>query len=130
MPKITPIMPAKSEEALKASLKKMLEAAAALDVALDPDGFARAWLADSTRVVLAYEGDKPTGFGIMAFGRRYYDGNMTASVLTAAGPDRPAVLEFLRDMCRVLGVQTLFYEAEEDDTLGGNPTNMRMVEVT
>jgi hypothetical protein len=130
MTKITPIMPSKSEDTLKASLKKLLEAAAATGVALDPDGFARSWLSDNTRVVVAYDGDTPTGFGIMAFGRRYYDGNMTASVLTAAGKDRPAVLEFLLDMCKVLGAEALFYEAEEGDTLGGNPTNMRMVEVT
>jgi hypothetical protein len=129
MLKIAPILPSKNEEQLKAQLKVMLEAAAALSVGLDPDGFARSWLSDSTRVVLAHEDDKPVGFAILAFGRRYYDDAFTASVITAVGPARPRLLEFLLEMSKVLGAEVLFYEAEDGDTIGGTSANMKMVEV-
>lgn len=129
MLKISPILPAKNEEQLKQQLKTMLEAAAALEIALDPDGFARSWLSDNTRVVLAHEGDKPVGFAIMAFGRRYYSDAFSASVLLAAGPARTRVLEFMLEMAKVLGAEVLFYEAEEGDTIGGALANMKMVEV-
>jgi hypothetical protein len=129
MLKIAPILPSKNEEQLKAQLKVMLEAAATLGVALDPDGFARSWLSDSTRVVVAHEDDKPVGFAILAFGRRYYDDAFTASVITAVGSARPRLLEFLLEMSKVLGAQVLFYEAEDGDTIGGTLANMKMVEV-
>ncbi len=130
MLKISPILPSKNEEQLKAQLKRMLEAAAATGVALDPDGFARSWLSDNTRVVLAHEDDKPVGFAIMVFGRRFYSDAFSASVLTAAGPARPQVLEFVLEMAKVLGAEVLFYEAEDGDTIGGTLANMKMVEVT
>lgn len=130
MLKLTPILPSKNEDQLKQQLKTLLEASTALGVSLDPDGFARSWLSDSTRVVLAHEDDKPVGFAIMAFGRRYYDDAFTASVITAVGPARPQVLEFLLDMAKVLGAEVLFYEAEDGDTIGGTLANMKMVEVT
>jgi hypothetical protein len=130
MLKISPILPSKNEEQLKQQLKTLLEAASALSVSLDPDGFARSWLSDNTRVVLAHEDDKPVGFAIMAFGRRYYDSAFTASVITAVGPARPRVLEFMLEMAKVLGAEVLFYEAEEGDTIGGTLANMKMVEVT
>ena len=129
MPRILPILPPSSEDQVKTTLDKLHSAATALGLSLDLDGFVRAWLSDSTRVVVAYEGETAVGFGIMAFGRRYFDPNMTASVLLAEGPARQEVLVFLLDMARVLGAQTLFYEAREGDTLGGDLADMRAVKV-
>lgn len=129
MPRIVPILPPSQEDKVKAALDTLHAAATALGLTLDLDGFVRSWLSDNTRVVVAYEGETPVGFAIMAFGRRYYDANMTASVLLAEGPARPAVLEFLVDMARMLGVQTLFYEAQDGDTIGGEQADMRAVRV-
>lgn len=130
MPKITPVLPPKNEDGVKAALEKLLSAAKAVGVPLELDGFVRSWLSDGTRVVVAYEGDTPTGFGIMAFGRRFFDEAFTASVIVAAGKDRAAMLEFMLDMARVLGATRLFYEAEDGDTIGGEPAAMKVVEVT
>jgi hypothetical protein len=127
MPKIVPILPSQDEAKSKENIVKLLEAAAALGVALDPQGFAHFWVTDSARVVVAYDGDKPTGWGIMTHGRRFFDGNITASVLQAEGPDRKAVLDFLLDMARMLGASTLFYQGDE---LGGEPSDMKIVTVT
>lgn len=126
MPKVVPFMPSNDSEKVKADVVKLLEAAAAVGVALEPQAFVQSWLQDSTRVVVAYEADKPTGFGIMASGRRYFDDKNSASVLIAEGPDRKAVLEFMRDMAKVLGAHIMFYEGDE---LGGEPGRMRMVQV-
>lgn len=127
MPRIIPIMPSSDEAKSKENIVKLLEAAAALGVPLDPQGFAHFWVNDSARVVVAYEGDKPTGWGVMSCGRRFFDGNLTASVIQAEGPDRKAVLLFLLDMARMLGAGTLFYEGDE---LGGEEANMKMLTVT
>lgn len=129
MPRIVPIIPPSEEDKVKAALDKLHAAATALNISLDLDGFVRSWLSDSTRVVVAYEGETPVGFAIMSFGRRYFDANMTASVLLAEGPARPALLEYLVEMARMLGAQTLFYEAQEGDTIGGDAADMRVVKV-
>lgn len=127
--KITPILPPKNEADVKPALDKMLLAARALKVNLNPEGFVQAWLSDNTRVVVAYDEDKPVGFAIMVCGRRYFDERFTASILMAQGPARVQLLEFLLDMARILGAEALFYEHEDGDTLGGSAANMRVVEV-
>lgn len=126
MPKVVPFMPPQDMEKVKVDVVKLLEAAAAVGVALEPQAFVQSWLQDSTRVVVAYEGDTPTGFGIMATGRRYFDDKNSASVLLIDGPDRRAVLEYMLDMAKVLGAQVLFYEGDE---IGGELAGMRVVQV-
>lgn len=129
MPKIVPVLPPKDEAGVKAALERVLNVAKHLKLTLSPEGFVAAWLSDNTRVVIAHEGEEPVGFAIMAFGRRYFDENFTASVLVAEGPARPQVLEFLRDMATMLGAERMFYEHEDGDTLEGVQADMRMVEL-
>lgn len=124
--RVTPILFSQDGEKNKANMLKLLEAAAACEVSLEPQGFAYSWASDSTRVVVATEGDKPVGFGIMSFGRRWFDETPTASVLVAGGPARRDVLQFLLDMAGVLGAQKLFYEGDE---LGGEIAELRVVTV-
>lgn len=126
MPKVQALLPSDNAETVKTRLTQMLKAAADVGVALDPAGFAHQWLQDSTRIVLAYEGDKATGFGIFSFGRRFYDADLTASIVLAEGPDRVAVLQHIKNMAEVLGVTKIFYEGDE---LGGEPAGMRVVTV-
>jgi len=129
MPKITPVLPSKNKEAMEAQLTKVLTAAKTLGATLDAQGFVQSWLSDNTRVVVAYEDETPVGFAILVFGRRWFDEHFTASVLMAIGPARPAVLEFLVEMARVLGAAKLFYEAQEGDTIGGTTADMRALEL-
>lgn len=126
MPKVVAILPSSNGEEVKERLTKLMQAAADVQMALDPSGYAHAWMQDSARAVVAYEGDKATGFGMFHFGRRYYDGDMSASILFAQGPDRVAVLQHMKSMCEVLGVTKIFYEGDE---LGGEQAEMRVVRV-
>lgn len=126
MPKVVAILPSSNGEEVKARLVKLMQAAADVQMALDPSGYAHTWMQDSTRAVVAYEGEKATGFGMFHFGRRFYDETLTASVVFAEGPDRTAVLQHMKSMCEVLGVTKIFYEGDE---LGGELAGMRVVTV-
>jgi hypothetical protein len=130
MPKVVPVIAPKDEAGIKAGLVNLLKAANALKIDIEPQGFAMAWLSDSTRIILATEGDQPVGMGIMAYGRRYYDSDVSASMLVAAGPARKDVLRFAFDMAKILGAHKFYYEAEPGDDLGGTQADMRMLEVT
>lgn len=123
------MMPANNEEKVKNDLLRILVAAKELGVPLDGDTFSRAWFSDNTRVCLASDGGKDVGIGIMAFGRRYYDAEQTASVLIAEGPARNTILEYLLDMARVLGARHMYYEARVDDTIKGEQTQQHVIEV-
>jgi len=126
MPKIVPFMPSSDVEKVKLDAVKLIEAASAVGVSMDLQGFVTSWLSDSVRVVVAYEEDKVTGFGLMSSGRRYFDDKLTASILVAQGPARKDVLQYLLEMARILGAQLLFYEGTE---LGGGLADMRVVQV-
>jgi hypothetical protein len=129
MPRIVPIIPPNNEAAAKVELDKIVAAAKALDIPLEMQGFVANWLSDNTRVFLATEGDTPVGFGVLVFGRRYYDNDMSASVLIAEGLARKEMLEFMADSSKMLGATMMFYEAREGDTLGGSPRNMLALEL-
>ena len=126
MPTLKMPQPTQDAEAAKAALTKLLQAAADVGVALDPQGFAQFWVTDSARVVVAYEGEKATGLGMFTFGRRFFDGDLSASVLLAEGADRVAVLQHIRNVAEVLGATKIFYEGDE---LGGETAEMRVVTV-
>lgn len=123
------IMPGNTEEKLKTGLLRILAAAKEFNVALDGENFARAWMGDNTRVCIVSENGKDVGLGIMVFGRRYYDAENSASVLVAEGPGRNKVLEYFVDMCRVLGARVMYYEGRVDDTIQGETTPQRYIEV-
>lgn len=127
--KITPILLPKTKEEVEAATKKIFGAAKALKIEVDPDGFVRAWMADSTRVVLAMDGDIPVGLATMAFGRRYYDQRFTASVIFAEGPARNEMLLYMKDMAAVLGAEVFIYETDGNDTLGGEDGMVRFVRI-
>ena len=127
--KITPILPSKNKEDIEAAVKKIFAAVKALGIEVDPDGFVRAWLSDSTRVVVAFDGDTPTGLATMAYGRRYHDHRFTASVIFAHGPARNEMLLYMKDMAVVLGAEMFIYEVEGEDPLAGEDGMVRYVKV-
>lgn len=127
--KITPVLPPKNKEGIEAAVKNLFEALKALSITVDPDGFVRAWLSDSTRIVLATEDGKPVGVAAMAFGRRYYDQRFTASVLFCTGPAWAQVLSHMKDMAVVLGAEMLIYEPAGDDPLGGKDAGVKFLEL-
>lgn len=127
MPRVVPILPSTKEDEVKAQVTKILEAAAACEFALDPQGFVSAWMADSARLVIAYdEGEKPVGLGFMVSGRRWFDEALSASVLFSVGPASKDVLAFLLDTAKLLGATKLFYEGDE---LGGEDAGLRVLEI-
>lgn len=129
MPKIELILPSKKKEDIREDIVRLLEAATAVGLSLEPQAFAMAWTSDHTRVFVATENGKTTGFSIMAFGRRYYDAEQSASVLVAEGEARDDMLKFMLDAARVLGAKMFYYEATADDVLSGEPTSLRFLEI-
>lgn len=130
MTTVTLFMPPKDNEATKQGVIRLLTIAQELEVPVESQGFAMAWLSDHTRMFIASEGDKATGLGILVFGRRYYDADISATILVAKGPARQELLKFMADSAKVLGAVELFYETQSGDTLGGEPTPLRRVAIT
>ena len=126
------VVPAKDEKTSSERLAVLLQAAEKLGVTLDPRGFAEAWLADHTRVFLAMTDgqEEATAIAIMAFGRRYYDSDNTASLMVCEGPAREPLLAYIADTCKVLGVQELYFEGRDGDVLPSEPVNFRVHKVT
>lgn len=123
------IVTTSKDEAVAANrLSVMLQAADKLGVKLDHRDFTEAWLQPSTRVFMATTDDltEPTGFAIMAYGKRYYDADMSASIVVCEGPERSNLLQFIADTCKVLGVEYLFFEGREGDTIESESSNLRM----
>lgn len=123
------VMPSSDQTKLQNSLLRMLTLAKELNVALDGENFARAWMSDNTRVVVVSDNGKDIGLGIMVFGRRYYDADHSASVLIAEGEGRNQVLEYFLEMCKVLGARVMYYEGRVGDTIEGETTPQRYIEV-
>jgi hypothetical protein len=130
MTSISLFMPPKDDEATKQGVLRLLNIAQELQIPVEPQGFAMAWLSDHTRMFIASEGDKTTGLGVLVFGRRYYDADISATILIAKGPARQELLKFMSDSAKVLGASELFYETETGDSLGGEPTPLRRVMIT
>lgn len=124
MPRVVPVLPSQDEKKLQDQFKTIMEAAAAVDLPLDMHGLAKTWLADTSRLVIAYEGDTPTGIGFMVTGRRWFDDESSASVLFSQGTDSKAVLEYLRETAIIMGCVKFFYEG---DALGGELSDLRML---
>lgn len=123
------VLPHRDDATAKDQIVDLLKVAAAVGVALEPGGFAQSWLGDSTRVIVAHDDDKPTGFAVVAFGRRWFDENFTASVVLMQGPARAAMFSYIRDMAAMLGARKLFWEFAPGDECGGIVTDQRMLEL-
>lgn len=123
------MLPSNEEEKLKNGLLRILTAARDMNVQLDGEAFARAWMSDNTRVCLASDNGKDVGLGVMVFGRRYYDSDHSATILVAEGDARNQLLEYFLDMARVLGSKIVYYESRADDTIKGEPTLQRYIEI-
>ena len=124
MPRVIPMLPSHDEKKLQEQFKIIMEAAAAVELPLDMHGLAKTWLADTSRLVIAYEGDTPTGIGFMVTGRRWFDDESSASVLFSQGTDSKAVLEYLRETAIIMGCVKLYYEGDE---MGGELSDLRML---
>ena len=122
--KINIINVPRDENAIKDGAIKLLQAAEAVGLKVEPQGFASAWLSDNMRMAIATDGDKVVGLGALAFGRRYYDEEVSSTILFAKGPARAQLLQFFCDSARVLGASCVYYECEMGDTIGGNPRNV------
>lgn len=127
--KVEIVMPGKTEESVKEGLLRLLQAASETGVPIEGESFARAWMSDNTRVFVATDEGKVKGFAIMAFGRRYYDPQPSASILLAEGEARNELLSFMFDTARVLGSKIVYFEGKSDDTIKGEPIDMRYLEI-
>jgi hypothetical protein len=126
---VTVVQPSREEAAVKEQALELLRAAAAVDLPLDPGGFVTAWLGDNVRVAVARDDGAPVGMGIMAFGRRWFDDEFSASITVLAGPARGDVLKYLWDAARMLGATRLYWAHEPGDPFDGVPTPQRMMEL-
>lgn len=131
--RIVPVLPPDEDvEVFKAELIRVLGVAKHLNITLDPQGFAIAFQSDNMRLFIATDtvnGDEHhvVGMSMMAFGTKFFDENISATVMFAEGPARNALLAYMRDTCQVLKCRNFFYEAREGDTLGGDETMLRHV---
>ena len=122
-------MPKTDDAARSEQFKMIVGAAAALEVPLDMENFAYAWVADTTRVAVAHEGDTPVAFALMVHGRRYFDVQSSASVLLCEGPARVQMLAFLKESAAVLGAEVMYYQQRAGDVLQGENVVMVAVKV-
>lgn len=126
--RVTPIIPPRTEEAAREAIKRLLQAAADMNVALDPQGFTLSWMADNSRTFIAEDGDKVCAFAHMVFGRRYHEAMFSASLIILAARDqevRDAMLEFTRDAARMLGATVFLFEGSEQDALPSRAMPLR-----
>lgn len=121
MPAITPVLPHQDPEHLKARAEKLLQALKDTNTVVDFDGFARAWMSETVRAVVAQEGDTYTGFAVMVYGSRWFDPQPSATILVLNGPARGPLLQYLKDMATMLGAQTLYWDAQPEDPFQGTP---------
>lgn len=129
MPKVAVFMPPKEEQQVGVGINRLLTLCQKIGLEIDPYGFSTAWLSDYTRIFIATEGTEDIGIGIMAYGRRYYDKDMSASILLAMGIARPELLDFMIDTAKVLGCTVIYFERQQGDHIRGEPTPLQMIEV-
>jgi hypothetical protein len=126
---IKPILPTRDDAQNRVMYKRVLDTAAAVGKPLDAQEFVTVWVSDAHRTFIAEDDGTPVGFAHMAFGRRYFDADFTASLLVL-GATTPAVrqsmLLFVRDSAKLLGATELFFAAEDGDTLVSEPTPLRV----
>lgn len=105
--------PPKDDTALAAKGKEIVEAAKALGLNLDTEGFLLAWL-NGTRVLVERDASNEIiGFALVAIGHRWLHNDFTASVLDIRGPNREGMLAFLTTIANALGATDIFIEDVE-----------------
>jgi len=132
MHKVELISATRDEAEASKRLIRLLKATHELKISVDGQGFAESWMSDHTRVFIATDSatGETTGMGLFVFGRRWFDADMTATVVFCMGPGRDGILQFMADTCKILGVNELFFEGDEGDTLPTTPVDMRCYKVT
>jgi hypothetical protein len=127
--RILTMLPSTDAEKLKERVETIAKAAKAVGQVLEAQGLVTSLMSDSTRFLVAMDGEAFVGLAAAASGRRWFDPAPSTSVLFATGPARPQMLEYLADMARMLGSTRLFYEGEPGDTLGGDAADMRVLKL-
>lgn len=89
--------------------QKIIAASIKLDMKLDTEGFLMAWL-NGTRVVVETQGDEITGIALIAIGKRWVQNDFTATLLALESDNKEPLLDFVKQICAVLGVTSLFHQ--------------------
>lgn len=114
---IKTLKPPKDEKQLIELAFEIIIASESLGIHLDKDNFINAWV-NGIRVIadVDKEQDKITSIAFVAHGPRWFDPTPTATILTMAG-DIEKLVAYIRDMCSILGVESLMYFVKADAKL-------------
>lgn len=126
---VIPVRTPRDEAGIRAAVELLSKAAKAAEFALEPEGLVRALVNDTMRLVVAVEADTAVGLAAMAYGTRWFDPDMTATIVFAEGRGRAEMLQYLRNMAEMVGARRVFYEHAEGDTLGGQPSGAYVLEL-
>lgn len=128
--RVAMLNPPKDDKEFATRCVELMKAAQALNIYLEPKGFALAFQQENMRVFTAHDDNNAVvGLAMMVSGTKFFSQEVTSTVLFAGGPARAELLAHMRDTCRILRATHMIYEAEEGDTIGGELSNVRMLEV-
>jgi len=106
------IQPPADEVALAETGKKIIAAAIELGLKPDTQGFLMAWI-NGTRIAVEEDSaGKIIGLALIALGKRWVQNDFTATILDLRGENQKGMLEFVHQICAVLGVTSLFYQPD------------------
>lgn len=87
----------------------LVEAAHALGMNIDAEGFFRAWAGNMVKVLVEREEDKIVGMAFLSVGKRWVDSTVQASVLEYRDPSQH-LMQFVRTIAHAFNADGLFYE--------------------
>lgn len=106
------MQPPADEVALAETGKEIIAAAIELGMNPDTQGFLLAWI-NGTRVAVEKDSTgKIIGLALIALGKRWVQNDFTATLLDMRGENRDGMLEFVKQICAVLGVTSLFHQPD------------------
>ncbi len=113
--KIHPLKPPRDENQIKEAGFQLLKTAQALGIEFDAQGFLHAWLQPNMRVYVAEDNGEPRGLGVMVYGQKWHDSEVSATVLLCEGPARQDILRDMAAAAGVLGAVKLYVETKPGD---------------
>lgn len=106
------IQPPADEKILAETGKRIISAALDLGMTPDTQGFLMAWI-NGTRVVIEEDGTgKIVGLALLALGKRWVQNDFTATILGIKGENFDGMLDFIKQICAVMGVTSLFHQPD------------------
>lgn len=103
------MLPPEDADNLTSDAVEVIQAAIDLGLDVEPEGFLYSWVSGDRLVVQRDSERKIVGIAMFTMGKRWTHSDMKAHVLLLLG-DKEALLEYVVNMARALGISGVFYE--------------------